>query len=71
MTDFRIGIDLGGTKTEVILVNGTSQELCRTRIPTVRDDYQATLRDIAQLVAQALAKSAAAADVDSETVTAE
>lgn len=53
MTDFRIGIDLGGTKTEVILLNGTSQELFRTRIPTVRNDYDATLRDIAQLVAQA------------------
>ncbi len=53
MTDFRIGIDLGGTKTEVILLNGASQELFRTRMPTVRDDYQATLRDIAQLVAQA------------------
>ena len=33
MTDFRIGIDLGGTKTEVILLNGSSQELFRTRIP--------------------------------------
>lgn len=53
MTDFRIGIDLGGTKTEVILLNGNSQELFRTRIPTVRDDYEATLRDIAGLVAQA------------------
>ncbi len=53
MTDFRIGIDLGGTKTEVILLNGDSQELFRTRIPTVRDDYAATLRDIASLVAQA------------------
>ncbi len=53
MTDFRIGIDLGGTKTEVILLNGDSQELFRTRIPTVRDDYNATLRDIAALVAQA------------------
>lgn len=53
MTDFRIGIDLGGTKTEVILLNGSSQELFRTRIPTVRDDYDATLRDIAGLVAQA------------------
>ena len=53
MTDFRIGIDLGGTKTEVILLNGHSQELFRTRIPTVRDDYAATLRDIASLVAQA------------------
>lgn len=53
MTDFRIGIDLGGTKTEVILLNGNSQELFRTRIPTVRDDYPATLRDIAGLVVQA------------------
>lgn len=53
MTDFRIGIDLGGTKTEVILLNGNSQELFRTRIPTVRDDYSATLRDIASLVAEA------------------
>jgi len=53
MTEFRIGIDLGGTKTEVILLNGDSQELFRTRIPTVRDDYTATLRDIASLVAQA------------------
>ncbi len=53
MTDFRVGIDLGGTKTEVILLNGDSRELFRTRIPTVRDNYAATLRDIADLVAQA------------------
>ncbi len=53
MTEFRIGIDLGGTKTEVILLDGDSRELFRTRIPTVRDDYAATLRDIAGLVAQA------------------
>lgn len=53
MTEFRIGIDLGGTKTEVILLNGDSRELFRTRIPTVRDDYAATLRDIASLVTQA------------------
>src|SRR4051812_3597544 len=53
MSDFRIGIDLGGTKTEVILLNGKSQELFRTRIPTFRDDYQRTLSDVAALVAQA------------------
>ena len=53
MVNFRIGIDLGGTKTEIILLNGSSQELFRTRIATVRDDYAATLRDIAGLVAQA------------------
>ncbi len=44
---------MGGTKTEVILLGDASQELFRTRIATARDDYQATLRDIAQLVQQA------------------
>lgn len=53
MAEYRIGIDLGGTKTEVILLNGDSQELFRTRIPTVRDNYPATIKDIAGLVAQA------------------
>jgi len=53
MSDLRIGIDLGGTKTEVILLNAQSQELFRTRIPTVRNDYPATLRDLADLVSQA------------------
>lgn len=53
MADFRIGIDLGGTKTEVILLDGASRELFRTRIPTARDDYNATLHNIVGLVAQA------------------
>lgn len=53
MSDLRVGIDLGGTKTEVILLNGSSEEVFRTRIPTVRNDYAATLRDIADLVSQA------------------
>jgi fructokinase len=53
MNDLRIGIDLGGTKTEVILLNGSSEEVFRTRIPTVRNDYAATLHDIAGLVSQA------------------
>lgn len=58
MTDLRIGLDLGGTKTEVILLNGDSAELFRTRIPTVRDDYAATLASIAGLVAEAEAAAA-------------
>lgn len=56
----RIGIDLGGTKTEVILLSGADGELFRTRIPTVRGDYTATIEAIAGLVAQA----EAAAGVD-------
>lgn len=53
MTQLRIGIDLGGTKTEVILLNGDSETLFRTRVPTLRDDYDGTLEAIAHLVAQA------------------
>lgn len=56
MSDYRVGIDLGGTKTEVILLNLRSEILFRTRIPTVRGDYQATIESIASLVAQAEAE---------------
>ncbi len=53
MASYRIGIDLGGTKTEVILLGEGSRELFRKRIPTARDDYQRTLSDIASLVLDA------------------
>ncbi|WP_347330467.1 ROK family protein [Marinimicrobium locisalis] len=61
MTQRRIGIDLGGTKTEVILLNGDSETLFRTRIPTVRDDYAATVEAISGLVEQAEAQAGAGA----------
>ncbi|BFM19446.1 ROK family protein [Gilvimarinus japonicus] len=53
MTQLRVGIDLGGTKTEIIVLNNTSEELYRKRIPTYRDDYQRTLADLALLVKEA------------------
>ncbi|WP_288427535.1 fructokinase [uncultured Pantoea sp.] len=46
----RIGIDLGGTKTEVIALSGEGRELFRHRISTPRDDYQATVQAIVDLV---------------------
>ena len=49
----RIGIDLGGTKTEVIALSESGETLLRERVPTVPDDYQATLATIVQLVEQA------------------
>ena len=52
MTDWRIGIDLGGTKTEVVLLRGDSQEQFRTRVATPRNDYDATLHTIVELVKQ-------------------
>ncbi|BBL31716.1 fructokinase [Pantoea ananatis] len=46
----RIGIDLGGTKTEVIALSGEGKELFRHRISTPRDDYRATVQAIVDLV---------------------
>lgn len=48
----RIGIDLGGTKTEVIALNDQGEQLYRHRLPTPRD-YQQTIENIAHLVALA------------------
>lgn len=50
MYDFRIGIDLGGTKTEVILMNGASQQVFRHRIATQQDNYAALLDSLVELV---------------------
>lgn len=49
----RIGIDLGGTKTEVIALGDSGEQLFRHRLPTPRDDYQQTIETIATLVAMA------------------
>ncbi|MDX6019006.1 fructokinase [Scandinavium sp. V105_16] len=49
----RIGIDLGGTKTEVIALSDQGEQLFRHRLPTPRDDYQQTIETIATLVAMA------------------
>ncbi|MBD8164373.1 fructokinase [Erwinia persicina] len=49
----RIGIDLGGTKTEVIALSDQGEELFRYRVPTPRDDYKKTLENIIGLVQRA------------------
>lgn len=48
-----IGVDLGGTKTEVILLDEDSVEHFRSRLPTPAGDYRATLNTIARLVTEA------------------
>ena len=53
----RIGIDLGGTKTEVIALSDTGQELFRHRVNTPRDDYPATVQAIVDLVTLAEQKT--------------
>ena len=49
----RIGIDLGGTKIEVIALDAEGRERFRHRVPTPRGDYGATVEAVASLVAQA------------------
>ena len=49
--DKRIGIDLGGTKIEGIVLAADGQQLVRERVVTPQDDYQATLAAIVDLVA--------------------
>jgi predicted NBD/HSP70 family sugar kinase len=46
----RLGIDLGGTKIEIIALDPAGRELLRRRIPTPGDSYQAILEAIASLV---------------------
>ena len=46
----RIGIDLGGTKIEVIALGAAGQELARHRVPTPQGDYAATLAAVVGLV---------------------
>ena len=52
-SDVRFGIDLGGTKTELIALDRTGRELLRRRTSTPRDDYPATLEAVARLVEDA------------------
>ena len=45
------GVDLGGTKTEIICLNADNgKELYRQRVPSPQNDYKATVRNMAGLV---------------------
>lgn len=46
----RIGVDLGGTKIEAVLMNDSGTIEVRQRIDTPRNDYDATVRAITTLV---------------------
>lgn len=51
MSGFRHGVDLGGTKTEIVTLDAEGREVFRRRVPTPRGDYGAIVRGIAELVA--------------------
>jgi fructokinase len=48
----RIGVDLGGTKTEVIALAADGREIYRKRTPTPANDYAAQIALVARLVAE-------------------
>lgn len=52
----RLGIDLGGTKIEIVALAADGRELLRRRVATPRDDYRAILETVARLVAEAEAE---------------
>ena len=59
----RIGIDMGGTKIEGIVLDEAGKELARLRVPTPRDDYTATVKAVAGLVDELEGISGPAASV--------
>jgi len=51
-----LGVDVGGTKLEIIALDAAGRQLLRRRRPTPRGDYQGTLGAIRDLVAEAEAE---------------
>ena len=50
MKQLRIGVDLGGTKIEVVALDDVDTELLRRRLATPRGNYAATIERVAELV---------------------
>jgi fructokinase len=59
----RIGIDLGGTKTEAIVLDDAGRELARERVESPQGDYAATVRQIQHLVDRVATQAGCNADV--------
>jgi fructokinase len=57
--DIRIGVDLGGTKTEVVALDRSGRERFRRRVPSPRGNYAETVVTVAHLAEEAAAASGA------------
>ena len=49
----RIGVDLGGTKIELLALDAAGKEIYRKRVPTPRADYEATVGAVVALIGDA------------------
>ena len=58
-----LGIDLGGSKIEALLLDAAGREIWRQRVPTPQGDYAATLQAVAALTAQGRAAASSATDM--------
>jgi predicted NBD/HSP70 family sugar kinase len=59
----RIGVDLGGTKIEIIALDDDGAPVLRRRVLTPVGDYSGTIRAIAELVRSAQSQIGASATV--------
>lgn len=55
MNRWRVGVDLGGTKIEVVVLGDAGEMVARERVATPRGDYAAIVRAVADLVARVTA----------------
>ena len=49
-SSLRLGVDLGGTKIEIIALDASGQELLRRRVATPQGDYQGTITKAVDLI---------------------
>ncbi len=63
MAGMRIGIDLGGTKIEIAVLDDAGAMLLRRRVPTPAGDYEGTLDAVAALVVAAERELGSAASI--------
>ena len=59
----RIGVDFGGTKIEVAIIERDGREIARQRAPTPHGDYEGCVRTVAGLVRDVAAKTGATGPV--------
>ncbi|MEI7612137.1 MAG: ROK family protein [Betaproteobacteria bacterium] len=49
----RLGVDLGGSKIEIVALDATGAELLRRRVPTPQGDYLGTISTVTRLINEA------------------